>query len=244
MSPRQRAFCRHYLICNDAIRAARQAGYTRSVADTNAARILSSPAVQAWLERQRMATLIVSGPEMLLIAHRCRQLLQDPSAPPKEWLRAAAELRAVARACQKMPPEAFAPNAVNRLPTSPDIFGLQPAENESELNDSLLEITCQEELTETAHQQDQAAHQAQTQQVQRVHKDKEPSTHPTPRYSAQTPPPEDLDLDALSSDELRQVFNYWSKDYHNKEMARLDLEHAANLAAIAKRGHQMLANAA
>lgn len=140
MTARQRAFCLAYIACPDAARAARAAGYAPTVAATNAARILSAPPVQAWLERQRRRRCLVTLQDLQLQADRCRQILQDPTATCKDYFRASAELRQIARSAQKLPPEAqdLSPQDEAELaaafaqgPTSPDKNGLQMIEDEA-----------------------------------------------------------------------------------------------------------------
>lgn len=80
MSPRQREFCRHYLGGMSAAEAAHAAGYAACTAEKNAAEILRSPAVQAWLQRHRAAAVIITQTDLVLLRDQLTELIRSGSA--------------------------------------------------------------------------------------------------------------------------------------------------------------------
>ena len=78
MTPRQREFCRHYLRGLSASRAAHAAGYASSVAEKNAAIILSSPSVATYLERHRQIAQLVSIEHLTKVRDSMVQILDEP----------------------------------------------------------------------------------------------------------------------------------------------------------------------
>ena len=83
MTPRQREFCRHYLRGLSASRAAHAAGYASSVAEKNAATILSSHRVARYLERHRQAARLVSLEHLLQVRDAMLAVLKDPDPKDK-----------------------------------------------------------------------------------------------------------------------------------------------------------------
>ena len=83
MTPRQREFCRHYLRGLSASRAAHAAGYASSVAEKNAATILSSHSVASYLERHRQLAQLVSLEHLLQVRDAMLAVLKDPDPKDK-----------------------------------------------------------------------------------------------------------------------------------------------------------------
>jgi phage terminase small subunit len=60
MTSRQKEFCRHYLAGLSAPAAAKAAGYAACTAEKNAAYILGSPTIAAYLAKKRASTTLVT----------------------------------------------------------------------------------------------------------------------------------------------------------------------------------------
>ena len=80
MTPRQREFCRHYLRGLSASRAAHAAGYASSVAEKNAAIILSSHSVATYLERHRAAAQLITIEDLQKVKARMLVVLDEPES--------------------------------------------------------------------------------------------------------------------------------------------------------------------
>jgi hypothetical protein len=73
---RQQEFARYYAAGFPAYRAALQAGYARSTAETNAARLLAHPAVQLYIRAQREALNAVAPQDLILAFSRLRFFIE------------------------------------------------------------------------------------------------------------------------------------------------------------------------
>lgn len=129
MSPRQREFCRHYLRGLSAAEAARAAGYAACTAEKNAAEILRTPSVQAWLQRHRAASVIITQADLTLLREQLTDMICTGTA--HERIQTGYQLLALARLQHRLPPEALPSEDTHNSPINPAQNPAQTPENQS-----------------------------------------------------------------------------------------------------------------
>jgi hypothetical protein len=146
MTSRQREFCRHYLTGIPASEAAKRAGYATCLAETNAADILKSKAVAAYLQRHREARAVLNIHDFRAVVQKLLNII-DLSKDDRDITLAAREIRAYMRLQNTLTPEFTAPLTDNQASFFEDSRafseenGLQLLDNQESPSEKNIDIT-------------------------------------------------------------------------------------------------------